>query len=685
MKRLYAQLIHLRQKRVTTGAKTRQIRRIFARTSFLLNEIQIKKLFYSGQFKKSLHLLGEEAQNLHFSPAEWEFLSKGASFVPSTPVQLPLAIDQAFEEFSNRILWKHYWANRVQLETNDFVLKKMDQFCIQHRSSKGITSFPEHWKRRHGSVMRYLEATKPILSARVNLMQNRKFRSNVATNLHRFWTSLRDHPECILKKTDKNMGLALVARSLYLQKCHQTLEAMNLVRLSPAQIRFSFEVCQRDLRSFKGYLSKQLWKRIQPYLELPLSDQWSQFVPVLYGLPKVHKPTLKMRPIVAASQLPFKDIAGYVGFRINEILQRSSRITKFLVKDSRSVVSYWQGRRLSPKQTHFWGITFDVVELYPSLPTDDATLQKMKQFFITEPGVPDAWILLELLDFLLRFNWFQFEGNFFQQVSGLAMGYPHSPPVANLLMWILFEQFLDMGDIVLYHRYLDDGVVIFDSTRERVCDLLTAWNQMVPGISFTWDIFDMEQERTPLSFLDLQFGISGQELIFQTHQKKLNSYLYIPSDSMHPDAVKASLVKTELIRHTRCCSTLEAFQQMKTLFWHRLRLRGYSVLWLRKQFNTVRYEDRVQFLQPRHHRESILIFKIKYSFAVAALNLSFILNQFFTDDLKEQLCLQSEARIIICYQRHFNLGNLIIRARDCRPPLGCAHGQSINQGSLRLP
>ena len=136
---------------------------------------------------------------------------------------------------------------------------------------------------------------------------------------------------------------------------------------------------------------------------------------------------------------------------------------------------------------------------------------------------------------------------------------------------------------------------------------------------------------------------------------------------MHPDAVKASLVKTELIRHVRCCSTLEAFQQMRTLFFFRLRLRGYSVLWLRKHFSTVKYEDRVQFLQPRNRRESILIFKIRYSFAVAALNLSFILNQFFTDDLREQLLMQSEARIIICYQRHFNLGNLIIRARDCRP------------------
>ena len=35
-----------------------------------------------------------------------------------------------------------------------------------------------------------------------------------------------------------------------------------------------------------------------------------------------------------------------------------------------------------------------------------------------------------------------------------------------LIFWcfLLFEQNLDMRDIVLYHRYLDDGVVIFDSS-----------------------------------------------------------------------------------------------------------------------------------------------------------------------------------------------------------------------------
>ena len=97
---------------------------------------------------------------------------------------------------------------------------------------------------------------------------------------------------------------------------------------------------------------------------------------------------------------------------------------------------------------------------------------------------------------------------------------------------------------------------------------------------------------------------------------------------------------------------------MRELFWHRLRLRGYLVLWLQRQFNTVKYEDRLQYLRPSPSKSSILIFKIRFSFVVAALHLSRILNQFLTDDLREQLDLQPGARIIICYQRHNNLGNL---------------------------
>ena len=218
----------------------------------------------------------------------------------------------------------------------------------------------------------------------------------------------------------------------------------------------------------------------------------------------------------------------------------------------------------------------------------------------------------------------------------------------------------------MYHRYLDDGVVIFDSNRSKVEKVLQEWNSRIPGISFTWEIFDMELAPSPLAFLDLQFGILHRTLRFQTHQKQLNSYLYIPSDSMHPASVKASLVKTELIRHIRCCSTEEAFVNMRELFWHRLRLRGYFVLLLQKQFNTVKYEDRLQYLHPSPRKSSIIIFKIRFSFAVAALHLSRILNQFFTDDLREQLNLQPGARIIICYQRHNNLGNFVIHAADSR-------------------
>ena len=113
---------------------------------------------------------------------------------------------------------------------------------------------------------------------------------------------------------------------------------------------------------------------------------------------------------------------------------------------------------------HLWGVIFDVVELYPTLPTNRNSLAKMRMFLLTEPHVEDAEILTQLLDFLFRYNWFTFVGQFFQQIFGLAMGHLHSPPMANFLMFLLFEQNLDMRDIVLYHRYLNDGVVIFDSS-----------------------------------------------------------------------------------------------------------------------------------------------------------------------------------------------------------------------------
>ena len=668
LRRLYRQILNIRARIRSSSRRSFLLRKYFLRTSFLLEKLQMKKMYYTGQLQKSIHLLGISAQELNFSPMEWELLSKGASFVPSVAPSLIESIEHSFQEFQDRFLWRKYWAWRVSNQPASIVFKRMEEFCIKHRAKTSITPFPESWKSRHRSAMQYFADTKALLDTRVSQMQFRQVQSNVTPGALQFLRSLKDHPACLIKKTDKNMGLAIISRTLYLQLCQQALHSMHLRSLSRQEMKSSFIVCQQELRELKGMLSKSLWQRLTPFLHSSVDD-WFQYVPVLYGLPKVHKPILKVRPIVAASQLPFKWISGFIGYRINEILQKSPRIQKVLVKDSRSVVAFWNEKQLPPTKTHLWGVTFDVVELYPSLPTDTQALAKISRFLLQEEDVTDARLLTQFLDFLFRYNWFQFSGQFFQQTSGLAMGYPHSPPVANLLMFLLFEHDLDFSSIVLYHRYLDDGVVIFDSTESNVRTILDTWNARIPGISFTWDIFDLEEGMTPLSFLDLQFGVLDRTLRFQTHQKQLNSYLYIPSDSMHPPAVKASLVKTELIRHVRCCSTFEAFAQMRELFWHRLRLRGYSVLWLRRQFNSVQYEDRLQFLSPSPSRESILIFKIRFSFACAALHLSRILNQFLTDDLREQLDLQPRARIIVCFQRYNNLANFVIRARDSRSQL----------------
>ena len=90
----------------------------------------MKKMFYSGQLQKSLHLLGVKSEDLGFSPSQWELLSKGASFVPSVAPNLIKAIKHSFQEFQDRFLWKKYWAVRASMEPKSKIFKMMEEFCI---------------------------------------------------------------------------------------------------------------------------------------------------------------------------------------------------------------------------------------------------------------------------------------------------------------------------------------------------------------------------------------------------------------------------------------------------------------------------------------------------------------------------------------------------------------------------
>ena len=250
---------------------------------------------------------------------------------------------------------------------------------------------------------------------------------------------LKDHHDFIFKPADKNLGTVVISRISYISLCQSELLKMNLLDLTLDDINSEISDCLGRMREWIfPLLSAEFQKRIEPLFDLSESDLLDR-VPVLYCLPKIHKPTLRGRPIVAAFAAPFRILSNYLGFRLNGLLKTAPWIREHLVPDSRSVVRLWEGISLPSVQYRLLGIAFDVVEMYPNVPTGHRA-RRLLRSFLRSQQLPDFELLCEILDLVLDHGWFRFRERYYCQKTGLAMGHGHSPPIANLLLYLLFER-----------------------------------------------------------------------------------------------------------------------------------------------------------------------------------------------------------------------------------------------------
>jgi len=108
-------------------------------------------------------------------------------------------------------------------------------------------------------------------------------------------------------------------------------------------------------------------------------------------------------------------------------------------------------------------VSFDVSSLFTNVPVDE-TIE-----MLAEKGFKDNWFnkeydlnitktdLIELLEVATKNQLFQFEGNLFEQVDGVAMGSPLGPLMANAFMCNIEEKLENQNKMpAFYKRYVDD-------------------------------------------------------------------------------------------------------------------------------------------------------------------------------------------------------------------------------------
>ena len=90
--------------------------------------------------------------------------------------------------------------------------------------------------------------------------------------------------------------------------------------------------------------------------------------------------------------------------------------------------------------------SYDVSALFTSVPIDPA-LNVIKDLLVKDNTLKERTVMevediILLLEFCLKNTYFSFQGQFYEQVEGAAMGSPVSPIVANLYMEYLEQKAL---------------------------------------------------------------------------------------------------------------------------------------------------------------------------------------------------------------------------------------------------
>ena len=382
--------------------------------------------------------------------------------------------------------------------------------------------------------------------------------------------SLRADKSIVIQKSDKGNSVVILDRCAYLQGVEVLLadtskfRKLNVLPEKDYNYIWNQELRVRqtlnNLVSSKA-ISEELCSKLVPSGSRP---------GVMYGLSKVHKPLVngfpKLRPILSAINTPTYNLAKFL---VSVMAPLTTNC--YTVKDSVSFAA-----DIRSQNTKYKMCSFDVDALFTNIPLDETIDICCEELFkdTTEVSGMTKCQFRSLLELATKESFILFNGSYYQQIDGVAMGSPLGPTLANVFLCFHEKKWLSQcpGKFrpMYFKRYVDDIFCLFRN-ESHIQSFLTYLNSCHGNMTFT---HEMEID-DHLPFLDVSVIRSGTQFITSVYRKPTFSGVYTNFGSFIPELYKFNLISTLLFRIVTICSGIDLVQKEVAVLKSILRRNAY--------------------------------------------------------------------------------------------------------------
>jgi hypothetical protein len=317
-------------------------------------------------------------------------------------------------------------------------------------------------------------------TSQTNVLQKRQL--HVMKELNKKLTT----ENAIVTQADKGKTIVITDSKEYSKKVHSFLIASNSNMLTIEPTNKFQKLINKTMQECNLIIDKR---------QIKFLTQKKASPPTLKAQLQLHKTDIPIRPVINNRTAPACKLAKQLSKILNQYISLNNHYT---VTNSTKIAN-----DLTKLQIHVNRrmITLDIKDIYVNIPIDE-TLDIIRARLLQNN---DAQITHQIFSLLRQSyqNYFTSQQNIYQPNQGMSMGSPISSLIAKIFLQQYEEtnikQLLNTKNLAFYMRYVDDILIIFDTTKINLHTINTYISNLHNNIKLN----PTYEEHSSIDFLDL--------------------------------------------------------------------------------------------------------------------------------------------------------------------------------------